>query len=115
MTPEVVFGLVMVLALSLGVLSRLLPKRRPKESQFRCARCNSSAPHTERTIAAWRQGKAKFFCQSCHKTWLESQQRGSLAGAAAQRHSQSGCLGVVVVFVVLPAGLFGAASAIGLF
>lgn len=111
MTPETIFGVIVAVALVVRFASRLLPKPRPKETHFRCARCNERAPHTERTIEAWRQKKAKFFCQSCHKHWLETQpSEYRYAGAKATNRDRSGCLGVMALLVVLPtaliAGLF---------
>jgi hypothetical protein len=106
MTLETIFGVVVAVALALGIVSRLLPKPRPKETHFRCARCNARAPHTERTIEAWRQKKTKFFCQSCHKQWLESQPaQQRYAGATATSRGRSGCLGVMTLLVVLPTAL----------
>lgn len=62
--------------------------------------------HNGRTIEAWRSGKTKFFCQTCHAKWLQSrphQERDSYAKSAG---GSSGCLGVVVLFAMLPLGNF---------
>jgi len=104
MTPEVIFGVVVALMIVAGLLSGLLPKARPKEKYFRCARCNSLSQHTARTINAWRSDKAKFYCVSCHAIWLTShpspEQHQALRPLAAQR---SGCLGVMLLAAAVPA------------
>jgi hypothetical protein len=72
--------------------------RRPKQQSFRCARCSNSAMHTARTIEAWRNGKTKFFCNSCHGDWLKTQPRDSKPA----RGTRSGCLGAMVILVLIP-------------
>jgi hypothetical protein len=72
--------------------------RRPKQQTFRCARCSSNAMHTARTIEAWRRGKTKFFCNSCHGDWLKTQPRDSMPMPAGR----SGCLGALVIVAVIP-------------
>ena len=71
LSPEVIIGAVIAGIVVLSLLGKLLPKRRPKESHFKCARCGASSLHTGRTIEAWRNNKEKFFCQSCHAKWLD--------------------------------------------
>jgi hypothetical protein len=111
MTLEMIFGVVVAIAIAFGIVSRFLPERRPKETYFRCARCNASARHTERTIEAWRQKKTKFFCPPCHKQWLESQPaQQRFAGATATNRRRSGCLGVMALLVVLPTALMAGLS-----
>ena len=97
MKPELVAVVIVAAALLLFFGSR---RRRPKEKSFRCARCSTTALHSARTINAWREGKTKFFCGSCHAAWLRSQpmQRG-FARAGRER---SGCLGVLACLVLLP-------------
>ena len=103
MTPEVIFGVVVGSIIVVGILSGLLPKPRPKEKYFRCARCNSLSPHTTRTIKAWRSNKAKFYCPSCHATWLASHPSPEEHQAARPLGAQrSGCLGVVLVAAGVP-------------
>jgi len=100
MSPELIFGAVIVGVVVLSLVGKLMPKRQPKEAHFKCARCGTVSRHTERTIEAWRNNKTKFFCQSCHAKWLQSrppQERFSSAGG-----SRSGCLGVVVLFALVP-------------
>lgn len=104
MSPEVIIGIVVAGAVVLSLVGKLLPKRQPKEKQFRCARCGVVSHHNERTIEAWRNNKKTFFCQACHAKWLQSQPprervQFSVRGSAGPR---SGCLGMVVLFAVVP-------------
>ena len=103
MTPETMLGVIVAIAFAIGVALRLWPKPRPKELHFRCARCNARALHTERTIQAWRQKKTKFFCQPCHRRWLES--RPAQQRQVATTGDRSGCLGVLMGLVILPTAL----------
>ena len=103
-TPEIMIGVV-VAAVALPVmLIMLIPRNAPKEKTFKCARCKTVTQHTKRTIEAWRNDKRKFFCQTCHVKWLESQppryrESNIHRGGSA---SSSGCLGVIVLFAVVP-------------
>jgi hypothetical protein len=90
----VVVGILVVARLFLG-------GGRPKERSFRCARCSASAMHTARTIEAWRRGKTRFFCDSCHGEWLRSQPKG----VQAPHGGRSGCLGSLIVLVAIPAAV----------
>src|ERR1700720_3064660 len=72
--------------------------RRPSERTFRCAKCSTPTVHTGRTIEAWRVGKRKFFCDSCHAQWLQSRP----TQAPSRRAESSGCLGIIVVAVAAP-------------
>lgn len=81
-------------------------KKRPKETHFECARCGTLARHTDRTIEAWRNNRTSYFCQSCHLKWLHGRaprerERGTSPAGRSSR-SPSGCLGVVVLFAVVP-------------
>ena len=58
--PEVIALVAAAIALWLFFSKR----RKPKEPSFRCTRCSVVAPHTVRTINAWREGKTKFFSTS---------------------------------------------------
>jgi hypothetical protein len=102
MAPEVIVGVVIAGVVVLSLVGKLLPKRQPKETHFKCARCGAVSRHTERTIEAWRNNKAKFFCQSCHAKWLQSRpsQEGERLSSAGS--SRSGCLGVIVLFALVP-------------
>ena len=102
MSPELIIGAVIVGVVVLSFVGKLLPKRQPKETHFKCARCGAVSRHTERTIEAWHNNKTRFFCQSCHAKWLQSrppQERERLSSAGGSR---SGCLGVVVLFALVP-------------
>jgi len=72
--------------------------RRPKPQSFRCGRCSTSSQHTPRTIEAWRRGKTKFFCNACHAEWL----RNRPDEARHEPAGHSGCLGMIVLAVVIP-------------
>lgn len=102
MSPEVIIGVVIAGAVILSLIGNLFPKRRPKEKHFKCARCGVVSPHTERTIEAWRNSKTKFFCQACHAKWLQSKPIQERARFSAAGNSRSGCLGVVVLFALVP-------------
>lgn len=94
--------LIVAAAFALGVAySWYTGRRTPKEKTFRCARCSNMAPHTLRTINAWRDGKTTFFCNSCHSEWVRShpQQRMDRAG------SRGGCLGVLACLAFIPLSL----------
>lgn len=98
-SPEVIFGIIIAGVIVLSFLSKLLPRHQPKEKHFKCVRCGAVSRHTERTIEVWRNNKTKFFCQSCHAKWLQSR-----APRLFRRNvgSSSGCLGIVVLFAVIP-------------
>lgn len=59
-----------VLVLAIVLFPGLFFWKKPKEKNFTCARCERLAPHTPRTIEAWRQKKTEFFCDDCHARWL---------------------------------------------
>lgn len=102
MSPEVIVGFVVAGIIVLSFVGKLLPKRKPKESHFKCARCGALSQHTERTIEAWRNHKTKFFCQTCHAKWLQSRPPQERERFSSVGSSRSGCLGVVVLFAVVP-------------
>jgi len=104
MSPEVIFGIVIAGIIALSFVSRLLPKRQPKEKHFKCARCGAVSHHTERTIEAWRNNKTKFFCWTCHAKWLQSRppQEREQFSSRGTAGSGSGCLGIVVLFAFVP-------------
>ena len=97
--PELVAVVVVIAALLLFLNGK---RRRPKEKTFRCARCSATTPHTARTINAWREGKTKFFCGSCHAAWLKTQPNQHAARRTARGGERSGCLGVVACLALLP-------------
>lgn len=111
MTLELLFGVVVVIAIAVGAISRLLPKARPAETHFRCARCKCRSPHTARTIEAWRNKKDRLYCQSCHQQWLASQPPDVRRNNSSSfRSSRAGCLGVLAAIAVLPVAIVIASS-----
>src|SRR5690606_28901604 len=103
MSPEAIFSVGVIALLGVFLLSRLAPKRMPPQKSFRCGRCGTSALHNERTAEAWRQGKTKFFCQTCHSHWIQShpsQENSRHLGTPGG----SGCLGAAALFALLPVG-----------
>ena len=89
-----------IVVVGILVVARFLAGRgRPKEKSFRCTRCSASAMHTPRTIGAWRRGKTRYFCDSCHGQWLRAQPRG----VRASDGGRSGCLGSVMILIAVPA------------
>jgi hypothetical protein len=99
--PEIVAAVAIVVALVLFFTRRRLPK----EKSFKCARCSATAQHSARTIHAWREGKTKFFCGTCHATWLKSQPAQRAAGRSSGGGQRSGCLGVLACLVAFPVAL----------
>jgi hypothetical protein len=109
MSLHVIFGIVIAVVVVVSFVGKLLPKRQPKEENFKCSRCGAISLHTERTIEAWRSAKTKFFCQSCHAKWLHSRphQERERFSSHGTVDSRSGCLGIVVLFAFVPlAGYF---------
>jgi len=102
MTPEVIIGIVVVGVIALSLVGKLMPEREPKETYFKCSRCGAVSRHTERTIEAWRNNKTKFFCQSCHAKWLQSKSPQERKRFTTAGGSGSGCLGIVVLFALMP-------------
>ncbi|TNC71465.1 hypothetical protein FHI69_28330 [Janthinobacterium lividum] len=103
---EVIVGAVIAGLVVIFFVGKHLSKKLPKETHFECARCGTVACHTDRTIEAWRNNKTAFFCQSCHIKWLHARaprerERGA-SPAGSRPGSRSGCLGVVVLFAVVP-------------
>lgn len=102
MSPEYIIGAVVVGVVVLSLIGKLVPKRQPKEKHFKCSRCGVVSQHTERTIEAWRNNKTKFFCPSCHSKWLQSRPPQERERFSSTGSSGSGCLGVVVLFALVP-------------
>lgn len=88
-----------VLVLGIVLFPGLFFWKKPKAKTFTCTRCERLAPHTPRTIEAWRQKKTEFFCDDCHARWLQAHPEHALS---KMRASHSGCLGVVILFAALP-------------
>ncbi|NVI82600.1 hypothetical protein [Janthinobacterium sp. BJB401] len=106
MSMELIVGAIIAGLVVIFFVGKHFSKKRPKETHFECARCGTLACHTDRTIEAWRNNKTTFFCQSCHIKWLHARtprerERGT-SPAGSRPGSRSGCLGVVVLFAVVP-------------
>ena len=99
----IVVGLAVIAAI-VGAKWLIGRRRLPPKKAFRCARCSAVEAHSTRTIEAWRAGKTKLFCGSCHAKWLQSQPRAP----HTSRRSGSGCLGVLLFALVVPALVIGA-------
>ena len=102
MSLELIIGSIIAAIIAFSLIAKLLPKPKPKETHFKCSRCGVVARHTERTIEAWRNNKTKFFCQSCHSKWLQSHPPQERDRFHSNHRSESGCLGVVALFALIP-------------
>lgn len=106
----------------------------PDKLNYVCAGCAGQFAHSRRTVAAWEKGTRRFYCNVCHKKWRNQQpppeaqspvrvpvQSGrsstSSAGAystkstraqsaTASQSSRGGCLTVIVLAIVIPAGIW---------
>jgi len=104
-SPETILAGVVAAAVILGLVGSLWPKRKPPHTVFKCGRCNTASRHGNRTIEAWRRGKTRFFCTPCHLKWLQSRPRHEQDTYSGHgRTGGSGCLAVIAILVVLPAG-----------
>lgn len=106
MSPEVLFGIGVIALVVVGLFSRLIPKRMPSSKAFKCGRCGVQTLHTSRTAEAWRNGKTKFFCQSCHHKWLLSRPPQERESHGARGSLGSGCFGVMALFALVPLGIW---------
>jgi hypothetical protein len=104
MEPKEILGVVILVGLALLVKAVFFGPRLPKSKTFRCARCSTISAHSERTIEAWRRGITKLYCSKCHLIWLQSRPRSQ---ATSSYCSASGCLSVMVFFIVLPTVVVG--------
>ena len=103
MAIEFWIGIAFLAVFALSLVDKLIPKARPKENYFKCARCGTRTPHSERTIEAWRNKKTKFFCNTCHRKWLEKQPPKVRQEYSSLGHpATSGCLGVVLLLLAIP-------------
>jgi hypothetical protein len=109
--------------------------RGPSSMHFTCAGCAGQFAHTKRTVAAWERGTRRVFCDACHRKWRNAQplqslpsptastatrreyakppdaSRTSAPAASGGTRSPAGCLGVVLLMVLVP-GAFLVAFAI---
>jgi hypothetical protein len=82
----------------------------PANLRFTCAGCSGKFTHSRRTLSAWEKGGRSFFCNACHTKW-QSTHAPSGHGRAARiitvdgPPSKRGCLGVLVLMLVVPAVL----------
>lgn len=108
MSLETIFGVAFAVFLIISLISRLIPKRMPPAKSFKCGRCGVQEIHDNRTAEAWRNGKTRFFCQSCHRKWLQTQpSQGDRAYTTrGTSGGDSGCFGVVVLFTLVPLGMW---------
>ena len=93
-------GIVLVVFVGIGVVAQLLPKRKPPTLVFTCARCHKTTRHNARTEEAWRNGSKKLHCNPCHQLWLQTRKWHRPSRGRSSR------LGVVVLFELLPLGVF---------
>ncbi len=92
----------------------------PANLRFSCAGCSQQFTHSRRTLGAWERGARRFYCNACHTKWQGAQSirgpsaevltRGSVepppsGGAAKNALQKSGCLGVIVLLLGLPAAV----------
>lgn len=64
LNPQIAGGLVVAFMLLVIIKSLFFRPKLPQNKSFLCARCKASAPHTERTIEAWRKGIKKTILPS---------------------------------------------------
>ena len=89
----------------LAVLAFLMPKAKPPSKFFTCARCKATSQHSPRTIEAWRSKKTRFYCQSCHRQWLEANPQRTNDFSTVGTSNRSGCLGALILASLLPTAL----------
>ena len=100
--PKVEGAVFVVLAVVAAAIF-LVGRRLPKERKFRCAGCSAWTAHTNRTIEAWRLGKTRLYCGTCHAHWLKTHPAVSTARSRFWgKEARSGCLGAFVVMVGVP-------------
>ncbi|MDN8660575.1 hypothetical protein [Stenotrophomonas indicatrix] len=109
MGPETLIGTAAAAIALVVVLALFNKKRQPPSRIFKCGRCGSAAHHNDRTSNAWRNGKTRFFCQACHRQWLQSQppserRSGDARSDFTSSTKNGGCLGVLALLAVLPLG-----------
>jgi hypothetical protein len=97
---------------------------------FTCTGCSEQFTHTKRTVAAWEKGSRRVFCDACHKKWRNARpprtapprseivSPRATAGIrtvpshpakphySADSNAPGGCLGVVLLLLLIPAVIF---------
>ncbi|GLQ30917.1 hypothetical protein [Litoribrevibacter albus] len=90
------------------ILSFIKGGKKPPEESFKCARCKQQEKYTPRTIEAWRKGFNKIYCQKCHQLWWRNNPEKARSRQVVHRGGGgSGCLGMVMLFLVLPPSIYG--------
>ena len=84
----------------------LKDNKKPPTEVFTCARCKKQEKYSSRTIEAWRRGFKKIYCQSCHMLWLNNNPERKKKNYSSQG-ARGGCLGIVVLFFVIPLTIYG--------
>lgn len=106
-SPDLIKNNYIIVSIALFILILFIIKSffntKPKEKEFTCSRCNKLSPHNHRTIEALRNDKKALFCQECHSKWLRSQ---PMRPSRPQQASNSGCLGIAIIFAAIPLALF---------
>lgn len=101
MTDLLPLTLLVLLLTSAGLALVYWSARRQRaRRQFVCAHCASSSAHNARTLEAWRNGKARFFCEPCHQAWQS--QHSAPPRAYEEVVARRGCLGLLTVLLLLP-------------
>ena len=101
--------LVLVLTgLGLALVFYFGRRQSPMQRRFTCVHCAASASHNERTLAAWRNGKSKFFCDPCYGEWSQQHSAPPMV-FQEQAGSRMGCLGAALGFLAMPLVVFGLA------
>jgi len=89
----------LILIIPAALLNR---QKKPKEKSFTCARCKKTSLHDKRTIKAWNNGFLKLYCSVCHQQWLAEHPKESQQAIVHGRGGGGGCLGISILFVILP-------------
>lgn len=98
-SPKTYIPIAIPFFISIMIFSR---QKKPKSKTFTCTKCNSIASHDSRTIRAWNDGHKRLFCGACHRKWIDTQPK-QVKESYSSSGANSGCLGVVLVFIVMPA------------
>lgn len=110
MTPlfELATLVLVLTALGLALVFYFGRRQTPRLRRFVCEQCETPTVHNERTLHAWRNGKARFFCDRCFAAW--SQQHSAPPMVFQQQSgSRMGCLGAALGFLAMPLVVFGLA------
>lgn len=97
--PEAGFYILAALVIAATAINFFQKNKKPKNDSFRCSKCGKMAKHDDRTIEAWRIGKAKFFCRDCHREWIKTK---PIQETRSHKQAKSGC--AIVILVTLSIG-----------